>query len=226
MELDEVKLDELKQAWAGMERRQDGMAAWLQADRRARGQDKMHATLRWSLAGRLVELAIWITFTVCVATFWVDHRQVTHWLVIGLMLHVYGIAGIWASATQWLLLTRIQLFDAPVVVLQKRLAQLRQFRVWCSLGLGLPWWCLWLLLPMVGAEWLAGVDVYVTEPLWFWACMATGIIGMVASVCWARHLAGRPIKSRWLQRMVDDMSGCNLRRAARQLDELARFARD
>lgn len=220
-----MNLDELKQAWAQMQLRQDGVEALLRADFRDRRIDKTRSDLRRSIAVRVLELLVWVVFTVWVASFWFDHRQVLHWLVIGLILHIYGIAAIWASATQLLLLTRIHLFDAPVLVMQRRLAQLRRFRVWCTLGLGLPWWCLWLLVPMVAMQQYAGVDWFAASPAWIWLTMAVGIGGMVASVWLAHRLARRPVRAAWLQRIIDDMSGYNLQRAARELVELARFER-
>ena len=45
------------------------------------------------------------------------------------------------------------------------------------------------------------------------------------SVWLAHRFAGRPIRSPFLQRIVDDMSGRNLLGASRQLDEIARFER-
>ena len=221
-----MELDELKQAWARMDLRQDGMEALLRAEFRGHRMESTRSVLRWSFVALAIELAVWIAFTAWVASFWVDHRSVLHWLVVGLLLHVYGVAGIWGTATQLLLLSRIYLFDAPVLVLQRRLAQLRRFRVWCTLALGLPWWCLWLLVPMVFAYAWTGTDWTAAGSGWIWACMGLGVVGMAGSVWLARRLAGRTIRSAFVQRIVDDMSGCNLARASRQLDELARFDRD
>lgn len=218
-----MELDEMKQAWARMDLRQDGMEALLRQDFRDRRLDKARSTLRWSLVGQALEIACWLAFVVFVASFWVAHRQVTHLLVIGLLLHAYGIAGIWSSATQLFLLSRIYLFDAPVLVLQRRLAQLRRFRMVSTLALGLPWWFLWLLLPLVVLTWWSGVDRFAGAAGWIWANMAVGAMGVGFSLWLARRLAGRPIRSPWLQRMVDDMSGCTLARVSRQLDEIARF---
>ncbi|MGH8124432.1 MAG: hypothetical protein ACREPK_01100 [Rhodanobacteraceae bacterium] len=220
-----MELDEMKKAWAAMDLRQDGMEALLRADFRERCLDKTRAILRWSLAGRVIEMAAWVAYTVFAASLWIDHLGVTHWVVIGLLLHAYGIAGIWSSATQLLLLIRIYMVDAPVLVLQRRLAQLRQLRVWCTLGLGLPWWCLWLLVPMAVTYSWTGVDWFAAGSGWVWACMAAGVAGMAFSVWLARRLADRPVASPWVRRIVDDMSGCNLQRASRQLDELAAFER-
>lgn len=221
-----MELDEMKQAWARMDLRQDGMEALLRQDFRDRRMDKARSTLRWSLLGQAVEIACWLAFVVFVASFWVAHRQVTHLLVIGLLLHAYGIAGIWSSVTQLFLLSRIYLFDAPVLVLQRRLAQLRRFRMVSTLALGLPWWFLWLLLPLVVLTWWSGTDLFVGASGWIGANMAVGAVGVGFSLWLARRLAGRPLRSPWLQRVVDDMSGCSLARASRQLDEIARFEQE
>ena len=221
-----MELDEMKKVWAGMDLRQEGMEALLRMEFRDRRMDKTRSILRRSLAGRVLELAAWIAFTVFAGSFWVAHRGVLHWLAIGLLLHAYGIAGIWSAATQLLFLSRIYLFDAPVLTLQKRLAQLRRFRVWSTLALGLPWWCLWLLVPLAALYQWTGVDGFAAGSGWVWATMAVGVAGMGFSVWLARRLAGRPIASPWVRRIVDDMSGCNLLRASRQLDELARFDRE
>lgn len=221
-----MELDELKQAWAGMDLRQEGMEALLRADFHDRRRDGARAILRWSLAGQALELAAWIAFTILAATFWVQHRGITHWLVVGLVFHAYGIAGIWACATQLLLLSRIYLFDAPVVTVQRRITQLRRFRVWCTLALGLPWWCLWL--PASLAVWFAwtGIDGFAAGSAWIWACMAVGVVGIGLSAWLARRLAQRPIRSPLLRQVVDDMSGRNLARAARRLDEIIQFERE
>lgn len=221
-----MELEDIKRAWQEMELRQDGMAALWLAEYRERRMDKTRSALRGSLAGRIVELAVWAAFTGLAGSLWVNHRDVTHWLVIGLILHVYGIAAIWSSATQLLLLIRIYRCDAPVLILQRRLAQLRRFRVWSTLALGLPWWCLWLLVSMAGAYQFTGADWFAASPGWIWISMATGVAGMAFSVWLARRLAGRAVRSRFVRRIVDDMSGCNLARASLQLDELARFERE
>ena len=220
-----MELDEMKQAWARMESRQEGMEELLRRDFRERHLDKSRAALRWSLLWQGLEIAAWLAFVIWVASFWVAHRHTPHLLVMGLLLHVYGIAAIWSSATQLFCLARIYLFDAPVLVQQRRLAQLRRFRFYSTLLLGLPWWCLWLLVPLVVMVDLGGVDLWAAGPGWIWANMLVGVAGMGVCLWLARRFAGRPIRSAFLQRMVDDMSGRSLLRASRQLDEIARFER-
>jgi hypothetical protein len=220
-----MELDEMKQAWARMDLRQDGMEALLRQDFRERRLDKAHASLRGALAWQAIGIGCWLAFTVFVASFWVQHRHVTHLLAIGLLLHAYGIAGIWSSVTQLLLISRIHLFDAPVLVMERRLAQWRRFRVVSTFVLGLPWWFLWFLLPLVWMTWWSGVDVFVPSA-WIWANMVVGAVGVVFSLWLARRFAARSIRSPWLQRVADDMSGRALLRVSRQLEEAARFERE
>lgn len=221
-----MELDEMKQAWARMALRQDGTEALLRQDLRDRRRDLARSSMRRGLLGQAVEIVCWLAFVVWIASFWVAHRHVTHLLVIGLLLHVYGIAGIWSGVTQLFLLSRIYLFDAPVLVLQRRVAQLRRFRMVSTLALGLPWWFLWLLVPLVALTWWSGVDLFAAPSGWLWANVAVGVAGSACSLWLARRLSRRPIKSAWLQRMVDDLSGRTLARVARQMEEIARFERE
>lgn len=220
-----MELDEMKQAWVRMEIRQEGMEKLLRQDFHDRRMEKSRASMRRTLWWLGLQVVAWVCFVVWVATFWVAHRHTPHLLLIGLLLHLYGIAGIWSCATQWFLLARVYQFDAPVLVLQRRMAQLRRFRVYSTLALGLPWWCLWLLVPLVALMDLSGVDLYAAGAGWFWANMAAGLVGIGISVWLARRFAGCPIRSPFLQRIVDDMSGRNLLNASRQLDVIARFER-
>jgi hypothetical protein len=221
-----MELDEMKQAWARMEVRQDGMEALLRQDLRDRHRHKARSSMRRGLLWQAVEIACWLAFVVWIASFWVAHRHVTHLLAIGLLLHAYGIAGIWSSVTQWFLLSRIYLYDAPVLVLQRRIAQLRRFRMVSTLALGLPWWFLWLLLPLVALTWWSGVDLFAGPSGWLWANVVVGVAGCAFSLWLARRLARRPIQSAWLQRMVDDLSGRTLVRVSRQMAEIAQFERE
>lgn len=225
MTANDFELDDLRQAWSRMAARQDAMEARMHDDRVDRRCHDSRVALRRGMALRALELVAWVLFVVWAATFWVGHRHTPHLLAIGVMLHVYGIAAIWSAATQLLYTARIQRFDAPVTVLQRRLARLRRFRFVSTLLLGLPWWWLWLLLPLAVLTSLTGIDLYAAAPVWIWANLAFGTVGIAASLWLARHLSQRPTRSAFLQRIVDDMSGRSLLAASRSLEEIDRFER-
>jgi hypothetical protein len=169
-------------------------------------------------------LAGWFGFVVVAGSAWIDHRDNPHLLIAGLVLHAYGIAAI-VTGTR-LLLARSQLdYMAPIVTLQRQLAGLRRQAARRSLALGLPWWFLWVPCLLVAAG-VAGFDLYAAATAWVWSSLAVGAVGLAVSVWLARRCADRAIRSPTLRTLVDHLGGGRLARAARELDELARFTAD
>lgn len=220
-----MDLDDMKLAWTRMEQRLDRIEILAFDAVRERKLEASRSALRRTSAGEVARILLWIAFVGFVAPFWIQHRSATHLLVAGLVLHAHGVAVICVSVVQ---LHRVARLDhaGPVVALQRQLGVLRRFRVRSELLLGLPWWLLWVPAAMVAAMWLGHVDLYVASPAWVYGSLAAGALGLGLSLWLARWLAARPTKSAWIQGMVDSLTGRNLARAVRELDELARFARD
>ena len=164
----------------------------------------------------------------CVATvapFWIEHRQVPHLLIAGLVLHAYGVLTICVAVVQLLVIGRTY-YTAPIVECQKRVAELQRVRIICGLAVGLPWWVLWVPVLMVGAKVVSGVDLYAQLPEWILANVAFGLLALAVSVWFARRTAHQPVRSRWLQSLADDLAGRSLRRVAARLAEVRAFERE
>lgn len=217
-----MELDDFKAAWTRLELRMDGAEALALDSWRECRLDRSRASLRRFGLAQLIELAVWIAMTAVAATFWIEHRHTPHLLATGLALHAYGIAAIWTAATRALLAARVHYSDS-VLVMQRRVAQLRRFATVSTIVLILPWWCLWLLAVMAGAKLLLGIDLYAQAPSWILANLLFGVLAMAASGWLARRWAARPPKAAWARRVIDDIAGNNLRKAQRQLDEIVRF---
>ncbi|AMJ57957.1 MULTISPECIES: hypothetical protein [Stenotrophomonas] len=215
-----MQLDELKAAWAQQAHRIDQLEAQaLQAWQQPR-QHAVRRRLRWFGGLQVVWLLVWIVMTALAAGFWVEHRQVPQLLLTGLALHVYGIAAIWVSITRALLAVHVDRAEAPVLIQQQRLARLRRFTAVTELGLGLPWFWLWLLaLQWLGMQWL-GVDLYALAPAWFLGTLGFGVVMMLVSAAAARWMVQRLPADHRLQRLLDSLSGQSLHRAQQQLQEL------
>lgn len=220
-----MDLEDMKLAWARMEQRLDRLEGIAFDARRDRRLAASRSALRRVSAGELVRIALWIAFVAVVAPFWIQHRGVVHLLVAGLVLHAYGVAVICVSVVQLLRVGRLY-YAGPVVEMQRQLAVILRCRIRGELALGLPWWLLWVPAAMVAAMGLGGVDLYAASPAWVYGSLAVGVVGLGLSLWLARWLAGRRIGSPCIQRMVDNLTGRSLARAARELDELARFAHD
>ena len=220
-----MELDDLKVAWARLEQRVDATEALTFTGHKERTLDKSREALRGLGWGQALHSFLWIGIVGMVAPFGIEHRHVTHLLVAGLTLHLYGVVTICASVMQLLLIGRTY-YTAPVVTFQRRVAELHRFRVVSSLAIGLPWGILWVVATMVGAKWWFGIDLYAQSPGWIHVSLAIGVGGIALSLWVARRFAECPPRSPMLRRMVDDLAGRSLLRAIRQLDEIARFERE
>ena len=208
-----IDLDELKREWAQTKLRVDRLELASVA-RHSRGVLRAMQIRIW--AAQLV----WVLLVIGSASFWSSHLDVLHLVVAGMALHVYGVVAIVLGGIQLRAIAAID-FGAPVVELQRRHAALIRLRARCSLVLGLPWWVLWLPCMIVGLTALTGHDFY--DPLWAWLSIAIGIVGLGVTIAVARYIAARTPPDRGLNRMIDELAGRSLVRAAREVDEVARF---
>jgi MFS family permease len=217
-----MELDDLKIAWAHLEDRVEKTESLVRRDYTARRLNESRRALRGLTWGQAAQVLAWIGVAAIVAPFWIEHRHVPHLLVAGLALHLFAIAIICTSVMQILLIGRA-FYTAPVVTIQRRLAELHRFRVVSSLGLGLLWWVMWVAATMVGAQLWFGVDLYRESPRWIQMALGLGVAGMGVSVLLARCYAKRAPASPFLRRLIDDLAGHNLLRATRRLEEISGF---
>lgn len=221
--MDAMELDDFKQAWQTLDRRlQQQQRIGLQLLRQGK-LDKTRTTLRWMMARQALQIAIWMAALVFViAPFWIEHRDTAHWLIMGLVLHAYAVLTIVSSVLQILLMAKID-YAAPVLKIQRQLLQLRSLRIKNNLLLSLPWWPLWIVAFAVGVKWRIGIDIYAAAPGFFYATLAVGIAGLLATLWVARWLARRADRTGRPAPMADDLAGHSLRRAIVGLDEIKQF---
>lgn len=220
-----MELDELKPAWRAMEQRLDTVGRLGLLMYREDRTNRIRSTLRRLMAGQTLQIAIWIAVIAIVAPFWIEHRAVPHLLAFGLILHAYAIVTIVSSVLQLSVMASID-YSAPVLALQRRLAQLRTLRIWSTLLLGLPWWLLWTVGFVVGVKHWMGIDLYATAPGLVWVTLGFGLIALAACVWIARRIARRARATGKPARFADDVAGHSLRRAIGELEELARFEQE
>lgn len=220
-----MELDDLKTTWNSLDTRMNRIEALALHDFKERRFDKVRAVLRWIGVGQAIQILIWGLVVATVGPFWIEHRATTHLLLFGLSLHLYGIITICASVVQLVLIARID-YSNPVLRIQRQLTQLRRLRIATTVCLSLPWWVLWLIATLVGAQWLFGIDLYALAPDWANVTLLVGALAMVLSAGLAWRWTKNPPTSGFFKNLVDDMAGCGFSRATRQLEDLARFERE
>ena len=213
-----MELDDMKAAWKTLNERLDAQAA-LNLHMYKQGKlDRLRRGLRPLVWGQAIQIVIGALAAVWGAGFWVAHRNVPHLLIAGLIVHAAGISMIALGALMEALIARID-YSAPVLTIQRRLAQLRKVYVRGGLAIGLPWWLLWIpfLMVLIG---YAGVDLYLHAPSVIWIGTAIGVAGLLATWVFVRSAGSRP---RLAGRLESSAAGGSIRRAQAYLDEIARF---
>ncbi len=214
-----MDMNELKHAWRMLEQRLDRQheisAELLRTDRlnRARGQLRP-LTWRQSLQG-----ALGIGLIVLGVSCWTANLHVPGLLLAGLLVHVMGLAHLIFAGLTVVLVARIDYGD-PVLVIQKRLAQLLRLQGLNTLVCGWSWWVLWLpvVVAFIG---LGGAPADAITPMWVWISLGVGVIGLLGTWRWQFHR---------LSQVEPDANRCDgsdgIRRSQQLLAEVAEFERE
>jgi hypothetical protein len=199
-----MELDELKEGWAILDRRLSALEVSLVAGRAVSGVRSELRPLRW---GQAVQAVLGAGLARAAGSFWVDNRDAAGPLVAGLLLHAYGIAMIVAAARNLVLAARAT-ETAPVLTLQKRVAELRAWRIREGYWFGVVGCFMWVPMLVWGFAWL-GVDIVAARPVF----MAFNVLA--GFLCLGGFL--------FLSRYIKAPEGGSVRRAGERLEELARF---
>lgn len=214
-----MELDDFKQAWQGLDsrlERQESLQMEMLRDGRL---EKVRRGLRPLTWGQGIQLAFGVVFAVWGGSFWVDHRQVLHLLICGLLVHACGLLFIIFAARNLYLIQRID-YAAPVLDIQRRLADLRFWRLRVEAPANAVIACfIWVpVLWMSLAE--HGFDVWAYDKAGFlrWA-LSSSVVGfvMVVLAVWLMRRLGHA------RALEDNAVGRSVRNAETALGEIARF---
>ncbi|MCY7313419.1 MAG: serine/threonine protein kinase [Pseudoxanthomonas sp.] len=220
-----MELDEMKSTWQALDRRlQQSNAIQLQLLRDGKLK-QVRSSLRPLFWGQLLQIGFGAMFVLLAGSFWPEQLHAPLLLASGLILHLYGLACIITAGVTIGRIVQINSdYSAPVVQLQKRLAQVRRTYVLGGWVVGLPWTLLWIpLLAILLGQ--AGVDLWVYAPLWVLSCIAVGAVLLLMTwwfYRWSRH----PSRARMAQSMDSMATGSSLRRAGKLVDDILRFERE
>jgi len=212
----------LKDAWLALDRKLERQHALEFARFRQGRFTRARLYLVPLYLGALLSLVLGVLVVVPAGSFWIAHRSEPAPLVAGLMLHLYGVLLIGFGVAELLHLARID-FAAPLLLIQRRLAELHAQRLRGALVLGLSWWLLWIPLLECLARAFAGIDVYERAPAWMLGNLAVGVLGIALSLLVLRWFARRAAAS---PQRDPTAFGWWLGRARRQVEEVERFERE
>lgn len=213
-----MELDDFKTAWQTLDRRLEQQYALDFQIFKDGKISKVKSALRPLVIGQIVQIVSGTLLVIVLARFWVAHRNVPHLLLCGILLHAYSVVLIIFAGRELHLILNLD-YTAPVLQIQRQLAQLRVWRAGVA-----PWvfgatGCfIWIPLLLVIFQW-QGVDVWVRSPSLVYIFIACGfvcLLFLLGLMKWARA----PHRAKALD---DSSAGRSVCRAEAVLDEIARF---
>jgi hypothetical protein len=158
-----MELDDLKGAWQLLDQKLERLYALELQGMREQKLGKVRQHLRFLTLGRVIQLVAGVVMTVVMGDFWLSHLDQPHLFFCGVVMHVYGIMLIISSAREFYLINAID-YAAPVVTIQRRLAELRQWHLVEAYVFGLTGCFVWVPMVLIAFEILFGADLYLFAP--------------------------------------------------------------
>ena len=151
---------------------------------RSQLMDRIKASLRPLLRWQVLQILVGIALIGIGAQCWARNTQVTHRVVNGAILHVYGVLVV---AQALLVCTRLRRIDysKPVAEIRTKLDSLRSGYLRTGFVIGHVWWLMWIPVAVS-----LGFD-QVLHPNAFYLSLGVGLVGIAVSV-WLHWLALRP----------------------------------
>ncbi|MGH8216164.1 MAG: hypothetical protein ACREPZ_10785 [Rhodanobacteraceae bacterium] len=214
-----MELDEMKLAWQELDARVQRTHALNLLLLKDSGTVKARRRLRPLVFGQALQLAIGVALSVWGASLWASHLRQLDVLVCGLTVHAYGVLLIVFAARNLYLIQHID-YAAPVLDIQRRLAELRAFRVRVEAPVNLAI-CSFLWIPPMWVG-LAAVGFDVPVRVFMYWAIGSSLTGLAALllVVWTMRWMG------YGRKVKDNSAGRSIVRAQAALDEIARFERE
>lgn len=216
-------LDDLKTAWQALDRKLERQHTLALHQFKETKVANLRGGFRPLVIGQIIQATIGLMLSLFAGSFWFDHIGQPHLMVYGLVLHAFAVMMMAFGIRNLVLIHAID-YDAPVLAIQKQLAELRAWRLregFWSAVVGCLIWVPGLLIVF----YLMGADLWVHKPEVIYWNVASGFIclGIAFGIFWWSR---RPGQERLAKYLRDSSAGKSVTRAQEMLAEVERFERD
>ena len=224
-----MELDEMKLAWQTLGqqlKRQNVLNEQLFRQGQA---DRLRRHLRPLVWGQSLQIVFGIAVTLWGISFWFTHTGVWQNVVCGVVMQVLGTLALIVSARLLAMQQGID-YAAPVLEIQRRLAQMRAWRVKVEAPIiAVLGGVIWIPALLMGAQY--EVDRVGLDPSYLWqharpvvlVWLVLTVAVSVGAVFLARYVVRRLGHRRWLE---NGLAGSSIVKAEEALAEVARFERE
>ncbi|MEP7014124.1 MAG: hypothetical protein ABI925_01655 [Verrucomicrobiota bacterium] len=215
-----TELDDLKTAWQTLNRNLERQNTLTFHQFKEGKMARLRSGLRSLVIGQTIQIICGVLIVVLSARFWANHLGFARPMIYGISLHAYGVIMIIFAAREFFLIHRLD-YAAPVIDLQKRIAELRKWHLNAAIWFGVTGCIIWI--PLVLAIFYGlGADVWAHNPEVVGWLVLSGLVCIavfLGIVLWSRR-SGKEKLARGLE---DSSVGRSLNRAQAVLDDIARF---
>lgn len=173
--------------------------------------ERVEDSLRPLFRAQIFQILFGVSLVVIGAMCWAPNPYLTHRLICGLIVHVYGVVLIGSAAAVCTRIKRID-YSKPVDDVSKRLETVRKVYLCVGPVVGFPWWLMWV--PVCVA---IGFDV-VLHPNSLIPSLIVGVVGLAGSgALYARLLSN---KNKSARKWREQFAGKSICAAERALNEI------
>jgi hypothetical protein len=210
------ELDDLKSAWQSLSRSLDRQHALALHQFRENKRSRFRAGFRPLVLGQIIQLLCGVLLSILGGSFWFDHLGIAHLMVYGISVHAYGILLIVFAARDLFLVKQLD-YAAPVVEIQRQIAELRAWHLRAAWWFGVTGCFIWVPLILL-IFYRLGADVWLHRPAVVGWLLLSGLVSLgvfYGIMSWER--SGKAF--------AENSGGRSVNRAQALLDEIERFER-
>jgi hypothetical protein len=217
------ELDDLKSTWQTLNRNLERQHALALHQFREKKLRRFRAGFRPLVTGQIIQIICGALLALVGGSFWVDQLGVAHLMIYGLSVHLYGIMLIVFASRDLFLIKQFD-YAAPVLVLQKQIADLRDWRLRTGVWFGITGCLIWIPFMLIIFHGL-GADVWRRNPEVVGWLFVSGLIslGFLYAIV---ALSRRPGKEKFARNLEDSSAGRSVKRAQSLLEEIAQFEQE
>ena len=214
-------IDDLKIVWKELNRQLERQNSLTLRQIKETKLGRFRSGLRPLVFGQTLQLILGAIIAAVSADFWVSHLNQPHLLLSGLFLQAYGILFIAFAVRDLMLIRRID-YAAPIVVIQKQLAELRTWHIQAAIWYGMAGSVVWLPVLIIVLH-LLGADIWIRKPRAVWWLLASAFVCLAFNYGLLRLARtpgrfGRALAGSWIGRSVN--------RTQAALTEIEEFERE
>ncbi|MEP6809927.1 MAG: hypothetical protein ABI992_06765, partial [Chthoniobacterales bacterium] len=183
-----TELDDLKSTWETLNRKLERQYSLDLHQFKERKLASFRSGFQPLVTGQIIQIICGALLAIFGGSFWVDHIRTLHLVIEGILLHGYGIMLIIFAARDLFLIKQVD-YSAPVLEIQKQIAELHAWHLRAGIWFAVAGCFIWTPLLLV-IFYKLGADVWMHRPSVVYWLIASSFVCLALSyglIAWSRR---------------------------------------